>query len=57
VQKQICCERIRFIVLTGWGQEDDQRRTYEAGFDVDLTKPIDLQQLLTLLQMTPSQWA
>jgi PAS domain S-box-containing protein len=29
------------IALTGWGQEDDRRRSQEAGFDAHLTKPID----------------
>jgi len=28
------------IALTGWGQEEDRRRTAEAGFDHHLTKPI-----------------
>jgi PAS domain S-box-containing protein len=27
--------------LTGWGQEDDKRRTREAGFDHHFVKPID----------------
>jgi CheY-like chemotaxis protein len=38
------------IALTGWGQEEDRRRSKEAGFHHHLTKPIDLvvlQQLLT----------
>jgi signal transduction histidine kinase/CheY-like chemotaxis protein len=30
------------IALTGWGQEDDRRRSHEAGFDHHLVKPIDL---------------
>ena len=29
------------IALTGYGQEQDQRRTREAGFDLHLTKPVD----------------
>jgi CheY-like chemotaxis protein len=29
------------IALTGWGQEDDRRRTQEAGFDHHLVKPVD----------------
>jgi CheY-like chemotaxis protein len=27
------------VAVTGWGQEDDQRRAAEAGFDSHLTKP------------------
>jgi two-component system CheB/CheR fusion protein len=40
----------RLIALTGYGQEEDQRRALEAGFDVHLTKPADpvtLERLLT----------
>jgi PAS domain S-box-containing protein len=29
------------IALTGWGSEDDQRKSAEAGFDAHLTKPVD----------------
>jgi DNA-binding response OmpR family regulator len=38
------------IALTGWGQEEDRRRTKEAGFDHHITKPVEfnvLQKLLT----------
>jgi PAS domain S-box-containing protein len=44
------CRRIReqpwgrdiFIVaLTGWGQDDDRRRSHEAGFDHHLVKPVE----------------
>ena len=37
------------IALTGWGQQDDRRRSREAGFDHHLVKPVDhdvLEQLL-----------
>jgi CheY-like chemotaxis protein len=27
--------------LTGWGQDEDRRRTEEAGFDAHLVKPVD----------------
>jgi signal transduction histidine kinase len=33
---------IVLVALTGWGQEEDRRRTREAGFDHHLTKPADL---------------
>jgi CheY-like chemotaxis protein len=38
------------IAQTGWGQEDDRRRTREAGFDAHLTKPVDTAALLELLR-------
>jgi CheY-like chemotaxis protein len=30
------------VALTGWGGEDDRERTSAAGFDLHLTKPVDL---------------
>jgi signal transduction histidine kinase len=32
--------RIGLIAITGYGQPEDQRRAYEAGFDAHLTKPV-----------------
>jgi two-component system CheB/CheR fusion protein len=29
------------VALTGWGQDEDRRRSLEAGFDLHLTKPFD----------------
>jgi CheY-like chemotaxis protein len=29
------------VAVTGWGQEDDQQRSAEAGFDRHMTKPVD----------------
>jgi signal transduction histidine kinase/CheY-like chemotaxis protein len=42
-------DRILLIALTGWGQEQDRRRTHEAGFDHHLVKPADVKVLRTLL--------
>ena len=38
------------IALTGYGQAADRAATAEAGFDVHLVKPVDAEQLLTLLR-------
>jgi hypothetical protein len=38
-----------FGALTGWGQEEDRRRSREAGFDVHLVKPIDPKNLNKIL--------
>jgi PAS domain S-box-containing protein len=35
--------------LTGWGQDDDRRRTAEAGFDHHLVKPPDPDSIIKLL--------
>jgi CheY-like chemotaxis protein len=40
---------LTLIALTGYGQEDDRRRTSDAGFDHHLTKPANLQALFDLI--------
>jgi CheY-like chemotaxis protein len=40
---------LQLIAITGWGQEDDRRRSLEAGFDQHLTKPVDPEQLISLI--------
>jgi CheY-like chemotaxis protein len=41
--------RARLVALTGWGQAEHRRQTAEAGFDDQLTKPIDPETLERLL--------
>jgi signal transduction histidine kinase len=38
------------IAMTGYGQEEDRRRSLEAGFNAHLVKPVDLDELQTLLE-------
>jgi CheY-like chemotaxis protein len=40
---------IRLVALTGWAQEEDRRRTAEAGFHYHLVKPVDLDALFGVL--------
>jgi len=40
---------LQLFALTGWGQDDDRRRALEAGFDHHMTKPVDSDQLATLI--------
>src|SRR5262245_57698699 len=40
----------RLIAITGYGQQEDQRRAREAGFDLHLTKPVDFEELRRLLE-------
>jgi CheY-like chemotaxis protein len=37
------------VAMTGYGQEEDRRRTREAGFDVHLVKPVEPQVIRDLL--------
>jgi CheY-like chemotaxis protein len=37
------------VALTGWGQDNDRKRTAEAGFDHHLVKPADIAALQSLL--------
>lgn len=41
-------ERTHLVALTGYGQEEDRRRSLNAGFDRHLIKPIDLAVLETV---------
>jgi PAS domain S-box-containing protein len=42
-------DRVMLIAVTGWGQEEDRRRSAEAGFDHHLTKPVNLGMLQKLI--------
>jgi CheY-like chemotaxis protein len=53
------CRRIRakpwgasvmVVALTGWGQEEDRRRSHEAGFDGHLVKPVEYAELIALFE-------
>lgn len=56
------CRRIReqpwgrgmhLIALTGWGQEEDRRRSRDAGFDSHLVKPVDADDLIRAVASAP----
>jgi CheY-like chemotaxis protein len=40
---------VMLVALTGWGQAEDRRRSFEAGFDHHLTKPAGIDELRALL--------
>jgi signal transduction histidine kinase/CheY-like chemotaxis protein len=42
--------RMLLVAVTGWGQEADRQRVYEAGFDHHWVKPFELQRAVDLLQ-------
>src|SRR5262249_13471177 len=41
--------RIMLVAMTGYGKEEDRRRSQEAGFNAHLVKPVDLEDLEMLL--------
>lgn len=40
---------VRLVAITGWGQPSDKESALTAGFDVHLTKPVDIAQLVRLV--------
>ena len=42
--------KTRLIALSGYGQDEDRRRSREAGFDYHLTKPVEPKVLNDLLR-------
>ena len=49
LRQQAGLERTVLVALTGWGQEEDRRRSQEAGFAHHMVKPVDLSALQELL--------
>jgi CheY-like chemotaxis protein len=37
------------VAVTGWDQEHDRDATRRSGFDLHLTKPVDVEQVASLL--------
>jgi PAS domain S-box-containing protein len=54
LRRELCLDGVRLIALTGYGQDEDRRRCYDAGFDEHLIKPVDPATLETLLSDDPS---
>lgn len=50
IREQPWGKQILVIALTGWGQDDDRRRTDDAGFDAHLVKPVEHAALKKLLE-------
>jgi PAS domain S-box-containing protein len=50
IRKQRLGNQPLVIALTGWGQEDDRRRSRDAGFDSHVVKPVDCQELMRMIE-------
>jgi len=46
---------VTLVAMTGYGQEEDRKRTQEAGFNLHLVKPIDFDRLEELLSAPADQ--
>ena len=46
---------VLLVATTGWGQDEDRRRTTEAGFDYHLIKPVTAAQIQELLAARPAR--
>lgn len=51
IRQQPGMEKVVLAALTGWGQQEDRRRTSEAGFNHHLVKPPELKALEGVLAM------
>ena len=54
LRQEECCQDAVIIAVSGYGQEEDRRRSREAGFDHHLVKPVDFDALIVLLIGPPS---
>jgi len=53
--REICSgDALRLVAVTGYGQEDDRARTRAAGFDHHLVKPVELDEILQVIEGLPS---
>jgi CheY-like chemotaxis protein len=53
MKEQAWDKKMILVAVTGWGQDEDRRRSSEAGFDYHLVKPVDLRNLSNLLLGDP----
>ncbi len=49
VRQEVWGGAMLIVAISGWGQDEDRRRSNEAGFDHHLVKPVDHRVLLALL--------
>jgi PAS domain S-box-containing protein len=48
-------KQVALIAVTGWGQDEDRRKSREAGFDAHLVKPVDRDALADLMHSLDDQ--
>ena len=50
LQEKTAGRKLLLVALTGYGQEEDRRRSLEAGIHLHLLKPVDPEELEKLLE-------
>jgi len=45
------CAHAILIALTGWTQPEDRHRAFESGFDLHITKPMNIDKLMEVLSL------
>jgi CheY-like chemotaxis protein len=53
LRQEECCKDAVIVAVSGYGQEEDRRRSQHAGFDHHLVKPIEYDALMALLTSRP----
>ncbi|MGH8296228.1 MAG: hybrid sensor histidine kinase/response regulator, partial [Steroidobacteraceae bacterium] len=54
IRSQPWGQHMMLVAVTGWGQDEDRRLALAAGFDEHLTKPIDPQRLIRMIEAAPT---
>ena len=49
VREDATLVRSRLVAISGYGRDEDHRRSHEVGFDAHLVKPIDFDEIKKLL--------
>jgi PAS domain S-box-containing protein len=50
IRKEPWGQEILIVAMTGWGQDEDRRKSRDSGFNAHLIKPIDLAEVETMLR-------
>ena len=53
IREQPWSKGMMLVALTGWGQEENRKKTADAGFDAHLVKPVEYATLTKLLSSFP----
>jgi len=55
IREQPWGKDMMLVALTGWGQEDDRKRSRDAGFDAHVVKPVDHDTLMDVIAHLPPE--